>query len=54
MENNKEFCNWHNNDDDEYFDTECEYYFSFREGDFDDYEFKYCPYCGKLIETHID
>ena len=40
-------CDW--TDCSEYYETECKKSFYFSDGSLFDNGFKYCPYCGKLI-----
>jgi len=38
-------CKWEYQEDDGFYNTQCEYAFYFE----DDKDFKWCPYCGKKI-----
>lgn len=47
---NKEYCKWCEEDGGEYYNTSCDNAFIFNDGDPLDNNFKFCPFCGKLIK----
>jgi hypothetical protein len=47
-------CKWTYNENYYYYGTECGEAHMFNEGNVEDNNYKYCPYCGRLIEEEKD
>ncbi len=48
--NEKAICYWKYHPNDDYYDTGCSESFIFLDGDLEENNFSYCPYCGCPIE----